>query len=423
MNKKLTIGLFGFGVVGEGIYDVLNKTSSLNATIKKICIKDPGKKRNGNENLFTTRYEDILLDPAINIVVELINDKEEAYKIVTAALTSGKAVVSANKAMIAEHLDELLALQGIHNVPFLYEAAVCGSIPIIRNLEEYFDNEMLKSISGVINGSTNYILTKLTEDNLSFNEALSFAQQLGFAETDPTLDISGIDAVNKLSILLLHAFGININPAKILRKGITGIHSSDIAFARKKGYKIKLVAQANKLTGRNVNAFLLPQFVEFDNKLFSVHDEFNGVVIESHFADKQFLYGKGAGRYPTATAVLSDIAALGYDYKYEYRKYTGLTGNYLSTDFFIKLYISAEVAVSIDESDFHHIELSGHNNERSWLVGVIHFEKLKAAAWYENDAVSIIAMPDAVVQQADLQESLQLELATFSCKTGKMFFI
>ena len=179
MKKKLTIGLFGFGVVGEGIYDVLQKTTSLNATIKKICIKHPDKKRNADSTLFTTDYGDILNDDDINVVVELIDDKDEAFKIVAIALEKRKAVISANKAMIAQHLDELLALQAYHDVPLLYEAAVCGSIPIIRNLEEYFDNEMLKSISGIVNGSTNYILSKMIDDGLTFKHALSCAQELG----------------------------------------------------------------------------------------------------------------------------------------------------------------------------------------------------------------------------------------------------
>src|SRR3982751_3286529 len=206
-HKKLTIGLFGFGVVGEGIFQVLQETPSLNATIKKVCIKHPEKKRNADPSLFTTNYSEILNDPDINLVVELIDDSEEAYKIVTSAFVNKKSVVSANKKLIAEHLAELIFLQQEHEVSFLYEAAVCGSIPIIRNLEEYYDNDLLQSISGIVNGSTNYILTKIGE-GLSYKEALQKAQQLGFAESDPRLDVEGFDAANKLTILLAHAYGI-----------------------------------------------------------------------------------------------------------------------------------------------------------------------------------------------------------------------
>src|SRR6059058_303810 len=190
-HKKLTIGLFGFGVVGEGIYQVLQETPSLNAVIKKVCIKHPEKKRNADASLFTTNYNDILNDPEINLVVELIDDADEAYKIVTTAFRNKKSVVSANKKMIAEHLAELIFLQHEHEVSFLYEAAVCGSIPIIRNLEEYYDNDLLQSICSIVNGSTNFILTKIINEGLSYKEALQNAQQLGFAESNPSLDVEG----------------------------------------------------------------------------------------------------------------------------------------------------------------------------------------------------------------------------------------
>ncbi|HEX2535335.1 MAG TPA: homoserine dehydrogenase, partial [Chitinophagaceae bacterium] len=154
MNRnQLTIGLFGFGVVGEGIYQVLQQTPSLNASIRRICIKHPEKKRNVDPALLTTDYNALLDDPEINVIVELINDADEAYHIVTGALKRGKAVVSANKKLIAEHFEELLQLQQQYNTPFLYEAAVCGSIPVIRNLEEYYDNDLLRGICGIVNGS------------------------------------------------------------------------------------------------------------------------------------------------------------------------------------------------------------------------------------------------------------------------------
>jgi homoserine dehydrogenase len=246
-DKKLVIGLFGFGVVGEGIYKVLKQIPSLNASIKKICIKHPRKKRNAEPELFTTDYGELLNDDEINIIVELIDDAQEAYKIVTAALQSGKAVVSANKKMIADHFAELLALQKKVDGIFLYEAAVCGSIPIIRNLEEYFDNDLLQSVSGIVNGSTNYILTKILSEGISYKDALQQAQALGFAESDPTLDVEGIDAANKLTILLAHAYGIITNQNKLVRKGITQLHDDDAAFAAEKNYKIKLVTHASIL--------------------------------------------------------------------------------------------------------------------------------------------------------------------------------
>ncbi|RZJ99697.1 MAG: homoserine dehydrogenase, partial [Flavobacterium sp.] len=167
-RKKLNIGLFGFGCVGFGLYEVLQKTPGLKANIKNICVKDKDKKREIGAENFTFNKEDIFNDLEINVIVELIDDADAAYEIVTRALRSGKAVVTANKKMVAEHFEELLALQREYNVPLLYEAACCASIPIIRNLEEYYDNDLLESIQGIVNGSTNYILTKTFKDNVSY---------------------------------------------------------------------------------------------------------------------------------------------------------------------------------------------------------------------------------------------------------------
>jgi homoserine dehydrogenase len=167
-HKQLTIGLFGFGVVGEGLYRILMQTPSLKANIKKVCIKHPGKKRNAPEELFTTDRYELLNDPEINVIVEVINETEPAFQIVTTALKNGKDVVSASKKMLAEHLAALLELQKETGRSVLYEAAACASIPVIRNLEEYYDNDLLHSIRAIVNGSTNFILTKIFEEKLSF---------------------------------------------------------------------------------------------------------------------------------------------------------------------------------------------------------------------------------------------------------------
>ena len=193
-QKKLVIGLFGFGVVGEGLYQVLQQTPTLNATIRKVCIKHTDKLRTAPSDLFTTDKQVLLQDPEINVIVELTNDADAAFDIVRTAFINGKAVISANKKMIAEHLEELLAFQEQYKLPFLYESAACASIPVIRNLEEYYDNDLLQSVSGIVNGSTNYILTKVFEEKLDCSTALLQAQIEGFAETDPTLDVEGIDA-------------------------------------------------------------------------------------------------------------------------------------------------------------------------------------------------------------------------------------
>jgi homoserine dehydrogenase len=251
-QTKLNIGLFGFGVVGEGLYKVLEQTPTLNARIKKVCIKHPEKKRIAPAALFTTDATELLNDKDINVIIELIDDADAAYAIVTTSLRNKKAVVSANKKMIAAHIEELIALQQEYDVPFLYEAACCASIPVIRNLEEYYDNDLLQGLNGIVNGSTNYILTKVFEEKISFDEALKQAQVAGFAESDPSLDVNGTDAVNKLSILLTHAYGIITAPAELIHTGIQHLHPNDAIFAKEKSYEIKLVAQARPLFSPNL---------------------------------------------------------------------------------------------------------------------------------------------------------------------------
>ena len=412
-HKKLTIGVFGFGVVGEGLYKILQKTESLNATIKKVCIKNPGKKRNAPLELFTTNKDELLNDEEINVIVEVIDDANAAFEIVSTALKNGKATVSASKKMIAEHLPALLSLQKEYDVPFLYEAAACASIPVLRNLEEYYDNDLLHSIKAIVNGSTNFILTKIFDDYLTFKNALLQAQQLGFAESNPTLDVEGYDAVNKWAIVLAHAYGIVVDPAKIVFTGIQNIQLSDAVVAKEKHYQIKLVAQAQKQSSGKVAAFVLPQFVSQEDHLAFVKNEYNGVVIESGFADKQFFYGKGAGSFPTASAVLSDISALRYNYRYEYKKLSHHTPHELTHDFYIKCYISFDDWKNIPKDDFESITEWHADQERKYLVGIIHFDKLRMGDWWKTNNVSLILTPDPIIESMDVRDlkKRSLELA------------
>ena len=392
-NRKLVIGVFGFGVVGEGLYKVLQQTRSLNAVIKKVCIKNPDKKRIAPQELFTTDKNEILNDEEINVIVEVIDDSEAAFDIVTTSMINGKATVSASKKMIAEHLSELLSLQQIHNVPFLYEAAACASIPVIRNLEEYYDNDLLQSFSGIVNGSTNYILTKIFDEGLSFSKALLDAQQLGFAESNPELDISGKDAVNKLAVLLVHAYGIIINPSELLHTGIKNIDAFDAKAAIAKGYRIKLIAKAVKLKNGKVTAFVLPHFVDAGSQLYNVHNEYNGMVIESSFSDEQFFYGKGAGSLPTGSAVLSDISALRYHYQYEYKKLRFHTPSQLTNECYLKVYIGFDDLQLIHTGEFESIEELSNDPGRNYLIGVIHLKKLIKNNWWKEKGVSLIVLP------------------------------
>ena len=401
-HKQLTIGLFGFGVVGEGLYKVLQQTPSLKASIKKVCIKNAAKKRNAPEALFTSDKNELLQDPTINVIVEVIDDSVAAFDIVSTALKNGKSVVSASKKMIADNLPALLALQKETNLPFLYEAAACASIPVIRNLEEYYDNDLLHSIKAIVNGSTNFILTKMFEEKLDFSEALLLAQQLGFAESNPKLDVEGYDALNKWTILLNHAYGIVSAPSEILFTGIQNVQGSDAGVAKEKGFDIKLIGQAKKLKNGKVAAFVLPQFVPITDPLSFVKNEYNGVVIESGFADKQFFYGKGAGSFPTASAVLSDIAALRYHYKYEYKKLYHHQPHELSNDYYIKVYVSFDDWKFIPKEDFEWIEEWHAQAERKYLIGVLHCNKLIHNDWWKQNNTSLVLTHDAIIDDLDI---------------------
>jgi len=411
-HKQLVIGLFGFGVVGEGLYKVLQQTPSLKAELRKVCIKNPEKKRNAPASLFTTDPGILLNDPEINVIVEVIDDADAAFRIVSTALNNKKDVVSASKKMIAEHLPELLALQQQTGQSLLYEAAACASIPVVRNLEEYYDNDLLHSIKAIVNGSTNFILTKIFEEGLDFKQALILAQQLGFAESNPKLDVEGYDAVNKWTFLLTHAYGIIPEPGHILFNGIQDIHAGDAAVAKARNQQIKLVAQAQKLQNGKVAAFVLPQFVKNEDHLAFVKNEYNGVVIESGFADKQFFYGKGAGSLPTASAVLSDLSALRYQYKYEYKKLYHHQPHQVSDDIYLRVYISFEDLATIPRDKFEWIEEWHAQEERKYLVGVISIKELQTSNWWRTNRTSLILAAEPVIEDVEIRKlkkkSLQL---------------
>src|ERR1700761_5308315 len=375
MSKKLNIGLFGFGVVGQGLYDII-KTKNLNLEIKKIAIKNNNKERSLPSHYFTTDKNELLNNPEINTIVELINDTEAAFDIVSTALKTGKNVVSASKKMIALHLDELIKIQHEYGTSLLYEGAVCGSIPIIRNLEEYYDNELLHSICGIFNGSSNYILSKGFIENLDYNSALKQAQDLGFAETDPTMDVGGFDAKFKLVIVASHAYGVVVKPEEVFNLGIQNLSAHDLQYAREKNLKIKLVPVAKELDDRHVTLFVLPKFVNSAEFLYNVEYEYNGVIVQAAFADQQFFFGKGAGGHPTGSAVLSDIAALRYDYQYEYKKAKGSAGLNFTNDIELNIYLRYEDDDLVDELGFEYIQERYYSGNYKYVIGKINLQKL-----------------------------------------------
>lgn len=338
--NDMKIGLVGFGTVGQALYQVIGRAANTHASITKICVRSLDKPRDVEvpAGMLTTSPDDILSAPSINLVVEVIDDAESAFRIVSEALRRGKNVVSGNKAMLARHLPELMELQRATGSALLYDASSCGSIPVIRNLEEYYDNDLLLEVKGILNGSSNFILSRVFDHGWDYADALRRAQKLGFAESDPTHDVSGADSLNKLVIITLHAIGVYVAPSDIFVYGIPTLGDEDIRYAREKGMKIKLVAQVVKLPDDRFTMFVMPEFVAPNRYIYAVDDEYNGVVIRGECYDRQFMFGKGAGGYPTASSLLSDITALRHDYRYEYKKTAFTPRPVYTTDIPLKIY-------------------------------------------------------------------------------------
>ncbi|MBO5895437.1 MAG: homoserine dehydrogenase [Alistipes sp.] len=374
--KTLNIGLFGFGNVGRGLYDVLQRINSQSVSIRRICVRDLNKER-GVEAVFTNNPDDIFNDKDINLIVEVIDDAEAAYDIVKRALKSRIPVVSGNKKMLGHHILELMDMQEHYNTPLLYDASACGSIPVIRNLEEYYDNDLLCSVKGILNGSSNFILSKIFNENMSYGDALRLAQELGFAERNPTLDIDGWDSLYKLIIITVHAFGLYVAPEEILTYGISTMNDSDIRFAREKDRRIKLVAHSEKVDDKLIMC-VLPQLISRNKYIYSVEDEFNGVVIKGLFYDKQFMFGRGAGGHPTGSAVLSDITACAYNYRYEYKKRNDSVLPHYTTDHSFRIYFRYKTDEQRSLLTFSKIREQYSSEEYSYIIGDVSIADLKA---------------------------------------------
>ena len=372
--KSLNIGLFGFGNVGRGLYDVLNRINSNNVHIKRICVRDINKERGVNLPL-TNNPDDIFEDKDINLIVEVIDDAEAAYDIVKRALKNRIPVVSGNKKMLAHHIEELIELQARYNVALLYDASACGSIPVIRNLEEYYDNDLLTSVKGILNGSSNFILSKIFNEKMSYADALKLAQDLGFAESNPTLDIDGWDSLFKLIIITIHAFGLYVPPQDIFTFGISNMNDDDIRFANEKERRFKLVAHVEKIDNKLIMS-VMPQLISRNKYIYSVEDEFNGVVIKGLFYDKQFMFGRGAGAYPTGSAVLSDITACLYDYKYEYKKRNDSQLPRYTTDHSFRVYYRYLDYADLDLIKFESVSENYISDDFKYVVGKVSLREL-----------------------------------------------
>ncbi|MDR0199447.1 MAG: homoserine dehydrogenase [Streptococcaceae bacterium] len=313
--KKIKIGLLGFGTVGSGVYqtltmnhDAIVQKTGVELEVARVLVKSVAEPRKveAPDSLFTESVDAILEDPEIAIIIEVLGGIEPASSWALRAMKAGKHFVTANKAMVAHSYKELVEASADNHVMLRFEASVGGGIPVLDALQAPLTSNDIEEISGIVNGTTNYILTQMEVAGLGFDVALKKAQELGFAEADPTADVDGIDAANKLSILMALGFGEVVGIDKIPTVGIRGVSALDVDVAGELGYKIKLLAAAKK-SGRNLQGSVQPTLVASQHLLAAVANEFNAVFIHGNAVDDLMFYGRGAGSLPTASAVVGDV--------------------------------------------------------------------------------------------------------------------
>jgi homoserine dehydrogenase len=329
----INIGLLGCGTVGGGVFKLLEKNTATIAKktgteiiIKRVLERDAKKclQIGIDPSLITDRFEDIINDDSIDIVVELIGGIEPAFSFIMAAINKGKHVVTANKDIIAIKGKELFDAAHANNVDFYFEASVAGGIPIIYPLKQSLAGNHIEEVIGILNGTTNYILTKMSQEGRDYHEVLREAQELGYAESDPTADVGGLDAARKIAILSSIAFNSRVTLDDVYVEGITAITPHDIQYARELGYVVKLLAIAKEVDGK-IQARVHPAFIPFSHPLAFVNDVFNAVFVRGDAVGEIMHYGRGAGEMPTASAVLGDIIEVGRNMAYHTSARIGCT--------------------------------------------------------------------------------------------------
>lgn len=312
--KKIRAALLGAGTVGGGVYklaellweDIIQKTGA-ELVIDKVLIRDKSKKREGiPQEILTDRWEEILNDDGIEIVIELMGGIQPALACIEEALRRGKQVITANKDLLAEYGEELFDAAAEQDCDLHFEASVAGAIPIIRPLRQSLAAARLTEVMGIVNGTTNYILTKMSEEGMDYRDALDLATQLGYAESDPTADVEGYDAGRKLAIMASIAFNSRVTFPQVYTEGITKITAEDIRYAKEFGYVIKLIAMT-RLTDEGIEVKVHPMLIPDQHPLASVRDSFNAVFVHGQACDDAMFMGRGAGEMPTASAVMGDV--------------------------------------------------------------------------------------------------------------------
>lgn len=309
--KALKVGIIGFGTVGTGVYKVLQSFKDIQ--IIKIAVKNLNKKRNienFDESLLTDNPYEIVNNPDIDVVIEVAGGVNPTFDVLKAAIKNGKHIVTANKELLAKNGSELFQLAKSNNVIILYEAAVAGGIPIIMPVKTILCANKITKIAAILNGTTNYILTKMGEKELSYETALKQAQELGYAETDPTGDVEGFDAAYKIAILSTISFNKKVDINKIYREGITQITAQDIKSAKELGYRIKLIAMGQVLENGKIDVRVHPMLVSKKHLLAKVNNATNSIMLTGYPVGDLVLTGAGAGAEPTASSVVGDLLVL-----------------------------------------------------------------------------------------------------------------
>ncbi len=315
MRKEISIGLLGFGTVGKGVAAIIQQHQQdlyhklgVPVVIKKVLIRDIYKDRLDtlNQDVFTTDVQDLLNDSSIDIIVEVMGGIDDAKQAIESALLAGKQVVTANKDVMAEYGHDLMKLADAQKCDLFYEASVAGGIPIIRTLEDGLASDRISSMMGIVNGTTNFILTKMKQENMSYEKALEKATELGYAEADPSADVDGLDAARKMVILSSLAFSTEVHLDDVLVRGMKEIRDGDMEIAADFGYTMKMVGSSKK-NEDGIEVAVEPVFLANTHLLSSVNNELNAVYIYGDAVGETMLYGPGAGSLPTATSVVSDI--------------------------------------------------------------------------------------------------------------------
>lgn len=316
-SSVVRIGLLGCGNVGAALVqlverqaDVIEARTGVRLQISRVAVRNISRDREVQlpEGVLTRDAQDVVNDPTVDVIVEVMGGIEPARELIASAIAHGKPVITANKELLANVGHELWAQSDAAGVDLLFEAAVAGGIPLIRALRESLRGEPVTRVMGIVNGTTNFILTKMTDEGADYSAALSEAQRLGFAERDPTADVEGFDAGAKAAIIASIAFGARVVAGDVYHEGISGVTAADIAIARRLGYVVKLLAIAEKIEGTETIAVRVhPAMVPTDHPLASVRDSYNAVFVEGDAVGQLMFYGRGAGGFPTASAVLGDV--------------------------------------------------------------------------------------------------------------------